>query len=693
MSAITPTGKAVDIGDCRHWNLLRDEEDLLWLCLDCDGASTNTLSSSVLEELEGVIGVIDTQRPRGLVVYSAKASGFAAGADINEFDQMSDPGQTAEKIDAVHAMLSRLERFAFPTVAVVHGFCLGGGLELALACRHIIALDDHKMRLGFPEVLLGIHPGFGGTVRSIQYCGAPAALDLMLTGRTLNARRARAIGLIDRAVPARHLESAARRFATKMAPRRQPKGWHAWTSHALIRPMIAAITRRQVGQRAREAHYPAPYAVIELWRQHGGDAAAMYRAEARSIAQLLTTPTSQSLVRLFKLQERLKQTDKSDSTTHVHVVGAGTMGGDIAAWCALQGMQVTLEDQAPKNLGPAFKRSHKLFGKKIRDKYERMRTTDRLMPDFNGRGIEQADVIIEAIIEDVAVKQALFKSIEARARSEAIIATNTSSIQLDEISAELEQPERLVGIHFFNPVAQMQLVEIIGSATTSADVVERAAAFTVAIGRLPLPAVSAPGFLINRVLSPYLQEAITLHEEGIPVETIDRVARDFGMPMGPLELADTVGLDICLHVGEILATAFGGEIPAALQNKVRAGDLGKKSGSGFYQYPRKTNFRISRSPQSSVPDHDIRDRMILRLVNEAVACLREGIVSDADLVDVGMVFGTGFAPFRGGPLAYARDRGAGEITERLATFKDRHGDRFEADEGWRDFDKLCEVKR
>lgn len=685
MNSVTPQAKRepIELAGLTHWHLARDESGLLWLALDCAGTATNTLGSAVLEELSLALDGVVEARPLGLVIFSPKASGFAAGADVREFEQLTNAAETARRVAEVHTLFARLEALPFSTVARVHGFCLGGGLELALACRHIVAADESSTRLGFPEVLLGIHPGFGGTVRSIRDCGPLAALDLMLTGRNVDARRAVKLGLIDRAVPSRHLDPAASYFATQRLPRRQPPRSARPAAQPLARPLIAYGMRRVVARRADEVNYPAPYALLRLWQTHGGDPVAMYRAEARSIAHLFTTATSRNLVRLFKLQERLKaygrQTDWQPRA--VHVIGAGTMGGDIAAWCALRGMRVTLQDRAPEYIAPAIKRAHALFAKRIRDKYERLAAIDRLVPDFHGDGVRRADVIIEAIVEDVEVKRRLFRDLEAQARPDAVLATNTSSIPLAEIASALANPGRLVGIHFFNPVAQMQLVEIITDGQTDAEQQLRAAAFTLAIDRMPLPTSSAPGFMINRVLSPYLQEAMTLLEEGVPAPAIDRVARQFGMPMGPLEMADSVGLDICLHVGEILSRAFGGEVPEILRRLVSEKHLGRKTQRGFYQYE-KGRMVKAKANGTAMQETEIRDRMVLRLVNEAVACLREQIVEDADLIDVGMVFGTGFAPFRGGPLAYARERGMAQIQARLGELRATHGARFTPDAGW-----------
>lgn len=685
MSAATDTGAMtpIDVEGLSHWRLAQDDGDVAWLCFDCAGEGTNTLSASVIGELATAVRALEELRPRGLVLHSAKDNGFAAGADIREFDQLTDAEQTEARINEVHALFARIEALAFPTVARVHGFCLGGGLELALACRHVVAADEPSTRIGLPEILLGLHPGFGGTVRAVRYCGVTAAMDLMLTGRALNARRALKIGLIDRAVPLRHLDAAARRFATEQRPRRRPAAVARAANLPGARSAVARVLRREVAKRAPEQHYPAPYALIGLWQEYGRDEREMFRAEARSIAQLFTTSTSRNLVRLFKLQERLKGLgrDHAFEATRVHVIGAGTMGGDIAAWCALRGFKVTLQDREPRFIAPAIKRAHKLFQRRVRDKYERLAARDRLVPDFSGDGLRRADVIIEAIVEDIGAKRELFRTVDAAARPDALLATNTSSIQLSEIATALSDPSRLVGIHFFNPVAQMQLVEIIADEGTDEAARNRAAAFTVAIDRLPLPVASAPGFLINRVLSPYMHEAMVLMEEGVAPTEIDSVAKQFGMPMGPIELADTVGLDICLHVGEILGKAFGGEPSAILREKVAQKRLGRKTNVGFYEYD-KDKVITPQSEGVPMPRNDIRDRMILRMLNEAVACLREGIVADADLVDVGMVFGTGFAPFRGGPLNYARDRGVGECRRRLEALAGEYGERFSPDAGW-----------
>ncbi len=667
----------------QNWVLTRDTDDIAWLALECPGQSTNTLSTAVLEELGGIVDELTGSRPRGLVLYSTKPSGFIVGADVREFKQLDDPVETANKIDIVHELFSRIERFPFPTVARVHGFCLGGGLELALACRYRVAVDDDRTRLGVPEILLGIHPGFGGTVRLIERIGVLAAMDLMLTGRSIDARRAAKMGLVDRAVPERHLDNAVRALILQPPARRKLPLTAKLTNTRISRPVVAALLKKQVQKRAPEKHYPAPYALVGLWRECGGDREEMFREEARSIGRLFVSATSRNLQRLFSLQERLKSIGRESKfpVRHVHVIGAGTMGGDIAAWCAMRGMRVTVQDREIAFVAPAIKRAMATYKSRIKDRYRRSQVQDNLIVDIEGSGIARADVIIEAIVEDLDAKRRLFQQIESGARSDALIATNTSSIPLEDIGDAMQDGSRLVGIHFFNPVARMQLIEIISAANTDPLQTDRAAAFAVQIDRQPLPANSSPGFLINRILSPYLQEAMTLVDEGISPVVVDDAATQFGMPMGPIELADTVGLDICLSVGEVLAAKLGGTVPDSLRAKVQQGRLGRKNGVGFYEYKGKRVVR-PKAESAALPTRDLADRLILRLVNECVACLREGVVPDADLIDVGMVFGTGFAPFRGGPIRYALDRGADEVCARLEQLCNDHGERFAPDAGW-----------
>lgn len=670
-------------GEKKNWRLERDGDKIAWLHFDMADAGANVLSKDVLEELDKILNGLAKEPPRGLIILSDKPGGFIAGADINEFTKLEGAQDAEELIQRGQAVFDLLESLPFPTVSLIHGFCLGGGLELALACRYRVAEEASTTRLGLPEVQLGIHPGFGGTVRLPPLVGSVAAMDLMLTGKTVDVWKAKKMGLVDFAVPSRHLKVQAAQCILAPPPA-SPVPWKKHLeNHSLARPLLRRFFQRQVEQKAPIEHYPAPHAVIDLWAKYAHRPKTMMKEEARSVARLITGTTARNLVRVFFLRERLKSLGRAKdfNGSHVHVVGGGIMGGDIAAWCALSGFRVTLQDREAKFLENAMKRAHQLFQKRLRPSRLARDAMDRLMPDIRGYGVSEADVVIEAIFEDVKVKQALFREIEPQLKDGAILATNTSSIPLEEMGQALSRPSRLVGIHFFNPVAKMPLVEIVAGAATGEEELKRASAFVRRIDRLPLPVKSAPGFLVNRVLMPYLMEAVTLVEEGTAPEVIDRAATDFGMPMGPILLADTVGLDICLHVGNILSGSLKGTVPKRLRELVESGRLGVKSGQGFYNHALKKTW-FPKKKTVGAPSKDMADCLLLRIFNEAVACLREGVVGDADLLDAGVIFGTGFAPFRGGPLQHCRSVGISAIQKRLEELESRYGERFHPDPGW-----------
>ena len=633
----------------QHWTITRDADGFATLTFDKAGAAVNTLSAAVLAELNEALDLLDRDPPKGLVIRSGKANGFIAGADVDEFGGVKDEAGAIAIVKRGWDTFERLAHVKYPTLALIRGFCLGGGLELALACRYRVVVDEPGTRLGLPEVMLGIVPGWGGIKRLPRLIGAPAALDLLLTGKTIDARRAKRLGLADECVPVRVMENAVRITLRTLPPPRRLDLPLSLTLVPLARRFIAAQAEKQVAKRARREHYPAPYAILELFVKYDGDALAAPASDPASIPSLLKTPTAANLIRVFRLQERLKSLGKEGDfkAAHVHVVGAGTMGGDIAAWCALRGLRVTLQDQNAQRLAPAMQRAGKLFADRLRDPLRVRDANDRLIPDVAGDGIARADVIIEAIFENVEAKRSLFASLEKRAKPEAILATNTSSIPLEEIASALADPTRLIGLHFFNPVAKMMLVEIVIGRQTREVLVPLASAFVRQIDKLPLPVKSAPGFLVNRILAPYLMAAFRAVDDGLAPETIDEAALAFGMPMGPIELADTVGLDICVEVGKLL----GGDAapPRRLTELVAAGNLGRKTGRGFYVW-------VEGKPQKSAPGAmppGLADRLVDPLVAEAKAALAEHIVADADLVDAGAIFGTGFAPFRGGPLHYA----------------------------------------
>lgn len=668
-----------------NWQLTLDDDHILWLNFDRENSSTNTISEVVLDELDDLVDdIAQDSSLRGVIFCSAKKNGFIAGADIKHFTELDNTHDAVAFLRKGQIIFDKIENLRIPTVAMIQGFCMGGGTELSLACRYRVAQDDDKTRIGLPEILLGIHPGWGGTVRLPNLIGPIAALDLILTGRSLRARAAAKLGMIDAAVPERQLRRAARQFILHQPSPQKASWFQQLLSSSILRPLLAKIMRHKVAKKAKKEHYPAPYAVIDNWERDGAQGESAQLAEADSIGNLIVhNNTAKNLVRIFFLQERLKSFAKaSDFTaTHVHVIGAGVMGGDIAAWCALRGFTVTLQDREAKFIGPAIQRAYKLYKKKLKKPRLIQATMDRLIADVGGFGVAKADVIIEAIFENLDAKQALFKRLEEQAKPSAILASNTSSIPLDEINSVMHQPQRLVGIHFFNPVPMMPLVEVVRGDKTGDKIMANAQAFVKKIGKLPLPVKSSPGFLVNRVLMPYLMEAMALLEEGVPGPVIDKAAMDFGMPMGPVELADTAGLDVCLSVATNLTQHYGGHIPERLRQMVTEGRLGRKTNKGFYEY--KNNKAVKGKVDNSLQRKDIADRLILRMVNEAAACLREQVVADADLLDAGMIFGTGFAPFRGGPMHYAHSFGEDQLNDLFNQLAQQYGDRFKADMIWK----------
>jgi len=645
----------------KHWKLSTDRDNVLWLSIDREGESANSLSLEVLSELGLIIDGLETDAPAGLVLQSGKPGTFIVGADVREFDSYDDADIASDGINQVHRLFNRIEALPFPKVVIIDGFCLGGGLELALTFDYRIASDVEHTRLGFPEIQLGIYPGFGGSARSIQQAGASNAMQLMLSSRNLRPKAARGMGLVDELVgPHGSLRWAARRAVKQGRKSRQPGQLTRLQNFAPVRTLMARMMRKKVAARANPEHYPAPFELIDAWERYGDDPQRMMAEESIRVGKLITGDTSKNLRRVFFLMERLKGIGKQTSTRvrRVHVIGAGVMGGDIAAWCVLRGLDVTLQDREMKYIEPALKRAKSLFRKKLRDRNKVAGAVSRLVPDVEGNGVSKADVIIEAIFEDVDAKRELFAGIEPRMKADAVLATNTSAIPLAEISSVLEKPERLIGIHFFNPVAKMPLVEVVYDENTDAGQVARGAAFCGAINRFPLPVKSTPGFLVNRVLSGYMAKAMSMHmERKIPIEVLDKAAKSFGMPMGPVELADTVGLDVCMKVVTMLGGDSTRKEAALLQEKVDAGELGRKSGKGFYTWE-KGKPKRAEADTDRYDLEDITETLMQPYFEACEAALADGIVEDAYVLDAGMIFGTGFAPFRGGPLHYLEQKGA-----------------------------------
>lgn len=627
-----------------------DDAGVAWLGIDCVDAPVNRLSYDVLAELLVALDHFETHAPSGLVIHSLKSAGFIAGADIREFDALDSPEAVRSLISRGWDAFNRLAAVKYPTLALIRGHCLGGGLELSLACRYRLAVDQPDTSFVLPEVMLGIFPAWGGMKRLPAVIGAPAALDMMLTGRPIDVRKAVRLRLVDAQVAPRLQMRAAGELVRSGKPARRARGLGRLLNLPLLRPLALRQAEKKVNERDPYRHYMAPRGILEIWARHGGNALAA----PELIDELARSDTARNLVRVFRLQERLKAfgkpSDAASEVRHVHVVGAGAMGGDIAAWCALNEIKVTLQDQDRERIANAQGRAQTLYTRRLKDPRLRRAALDRLIPDPQGHGVSHADLIIEAITEDLEAKRSLYARIEPRMKPPAVLATNTSSLSLAALATGLQDPTRLVGIHFFNPVAKMPLVEVVETPELNPAVRATALAFVGKLGKLALPVKDTPGFLVNAVLAPYMLEAMRCVDEGLTPETVDEAMKVFGMPMGPLELADTVGLDIVQAAGSQLAGSEA--MPQCLQAHLAHKELGRKTGRGFYEWK---DGKPVKGP-SGTPPAELAQRLVSPLVAKTRAQVARGIIADADLADAGVIFGTGFAPFSGGPLHWERHR-------------------------------------
>lgn len=643
--------------DLRDWQVSVDVEKIAWAVFDRENERANALGERPLKELGSIVDyaavAADAGEIIGLVLLSGKSKTFIVGADIKEFASLDTETKVLEAIGPVNAMLDRIEAMKVPVVAAIHGSCVGGGLELVLACHYRIATRDDSTKVGFPEVKLGIFPGFNGTARSIRQCGALAGMQAMLTGSMIRASKARAQGFVDKLVDnPGQLRWAARKAILRKMKSKPAGGFKTLMTQWPARGFLASKMRDETAKKVREDHYPAPFRLIDLFEKHGGGFASMKAHEPKAFAPLMVSETSRNLRRVFFLSEALKNEAPKGldwQPLRVHVIGAGTMGADIAGWCVASGMEVTLQDMSMEQIEKGIKAQGKLFKKRFRTKALLEAAKTRLRADPNGRGVARADIVIEAIVEKLEVKQGLFAELEGKLKPGAVMASNTSSLQIEDIAQPLKDPGRLIGIHFFNPVAQMPLVEVVRGAQSRSEEVDKGAKFVTLIGKYPLVVKSVPGFVVNRVLAPYMMGAMARVDAGEDKEKIDEAARVFGMPMGPIELADTVGLDVCASVGQILGLSNDVAGAGAL---VDAGKLGKKTGEGYYVWKDGKPEKTVEKPFAKRDLEKLGRELVAPLISEAQAVLDEGIVSEIDLVDAGIIFGTGFAPFRGGPLHF-----------------------------------------
>ncbi|MDC0062837.1 3-hydroxyacyl-CoA dehydrogenase NAD-binding domain-containing protein [Candidatus Puniceispirillum sp.] len=637
--------------DHMHWRANVDEDSIAWLRLQTDGKSVNVLTHAVMTELESLIDQLESSEGlAGVGLLSGKPGGFIYGADINEFETLKTADDVADHMRYVHSLFNRIEVLPLPSCVGVDGIAVGGGLEIALVFDRLFVTSSLKTKLGFPEVNLGIMPGYGGTGRAYCRIGTKAVLDMMVSGRPLGSQDAIKTGLADDIVDnADDLEGAMREWILGCKREKPILTQLETTPNA----KAIAAARDKYLKRVRADHTPAPAAIIDHVENFGHDKTAMSAGEMNIFPNLLVGSASKNLRRVFSLTDAVRKSARGVSgIERLHVVGAGVMGGDIAAIGAMAGLDVTLADMNEAAIENAITRAAKLFERRLKDENKVAAALERLRSDPDGHGSADADLIIEAVAEKLDVKQAVFQNLENVCKTGAILATNTSAIPLEDIATALNAPERLIGLHFFNPVPVLPLVEVIWSKYSDQDMVNRGMQFAGQIGKMPVRCKSAPGFLVNRALLPYIFKAIEAVAGGENADHIDEALVDFGMPMGPVELADQIGLDVCLDAGIVLGIA-----PAAktlLDEKCKAGTIGRKSGSGFYEWDGNQAIRARQSQDPSVMA-TIAKNMLTPMIEECRQAVDEQVVDSADSADAGMIFGIGFPGFRGGPLNWAKE--------------------------------------
>jgi 3-hydroxyacyl-CoA dehydrogenase/enoyl-CoA hydratase/3-hydroxybutyryl-CoA epimerase len=685
-----------------------DGDGVAWLIFDLPESRVNLLTTAVMELLDNLLGEVEEAvragRAKGLVIRSSKPGTFIAGADISEIAAITDPREAEAKSREGQRIFRRLEQLPIPTIAVIDGVCLGGGTELALACGYRLATDRPETRIALPEVRLGIIPGFGGTTRLPRLIGPRVAIELIATGKSITARRAERIGLVDEVIPWAGFEERGRRFAWERidrgrlrSTRRRPLSDRFLEDTAPGRAILFSQARKQV-LRETGGHYPAPLAAINtIATSLPLPLDEAFEREAHATGRLVATEVSKNLIHVFNLMERAKKAAPAATPSMVErvaVLGAGVMGGGIAQLMAFRGIPVRLKDIRTDALTAGLRHAQEVFDRSVRRKRLQRREADqamgRISPTLDYSGFGAADLMIEAVVERLDVKKTVLREAEDRLPMGAVLASNTSTLSITEMQHALVQPERFCGMHFFNPVDRMPLVEIVRGAATSDETLATVFALTVRLGKTPVIVNDGPGFLVNRLLAPYLNEAGWLLAEGASIEAVDRALKDFGMPMGPFRLLDEVGLDISRHASAILYEAFGDRMRPAqpLLQLAETNRLGRKGERGFYRYQEGKEKGVDESIYAELGDsvpaerrefeaRTIRERTILAMINEAARALEDGIVSSAGEVDLAMITGTGFPPFRGGLLRYADSAGIATLLEKLLVLEESHGIRFQ----------------
>ena len=686
-----------------------DENRIAWITFDDPERKVNVLSEQVLthfrEHLDEARNLAQHSRVHVVVLWSAK-SGFIAGADLAAIEGLEDPAEGAEGARFGQRTLRSLKEVGVPTVAAIHGICLGGGMEMALACSHRVASDSPSTKMGLPEVLLGILPAWGGTTRLPRLIGVEDALDLILSGRQVSSSTARRMGLVDEVVPADLFREKVAAFAAQAAapsterPRRRPLLKRLKDDTAPGRGLVLFFAKKHV-MRLTGGHYPAHLKILEVvGRSVKKPLMKALEIEAKAARELVATSVSKNLIHVFHLREEARKGTGVDDESvepervdYLAVLGAGVMGGGVAQLAAYRGIRVRMKDIRHDAVASGLQHARKLFSDLVKRKRLRARDADQRMTLISGGlgydGFARQDLVVEAVVEKMDIKRIVLRETEDAVRGGCVLATNTSSLSVDEMASALARPENFVGMHFFNPVHRMPLVEVVRGAQSSDQAVATTYALALTLGKVPVVTNDGPGFLVNRILGPYMNEAGFLLADGASVEAVDRAAKKFGMPMGPLRLVDEVGIDISRHAGQSLHEALGDRLSPSppLVALADSGRLGKKGGLGFYRYEngkeKGSDPQIYAVLSSSVPavratlgEREIRGRLVLAMVNEAARVLEEGIVQRASDVDLGMIMGTGFPAFRGGLLRFADTIHTRTILSRLGEFEEKYGARF-----------------
>ncbi len=678
----------------------KEENNVGTITFDNPDAKVNVLTSDVLARFDALLNEIKSKTFKALIIQSAKKDVFVAGADIKEIENIVEIGDGKRKSQAGQNVLNKLEDLPFPTVAVIDGVALGGGCELLLACRYRIATFNDKVKIGLPEVNLGFVPGFGGTYRLPRLVGLQGALKLILSGNPINAEAAFRMGLVDRMYPQTGLSQRVAEFVEEIARepkkrifRPQPKkGMEAFLEgNSFGRGMVFKKSREEI-LKATKGFYPSPLRALDVVQQTSGlKREAALDIESTAFAELAITLISKNLVKVFFLSEKFKKLTAPDceGVTSMPirkgaVIGAGIMGGGIAQLLSNRGVWVRLKDVNYDAVAKGFKAAFDVYNQAV--KRRRMKPFDMTNKmamisgtvDFTGFG--DADIAIEAVVENMDIKKKVFKDLSDNLPSHAILASNTSSLSVTEMASVVKDPSKVVGFHFFNPVHRMPLIEIITTPQISKETLLSSVEFAKRLGKVPIIVKDAPGFLVNRILLGYINEAGRILEEGGSIEAIDKAGVGFGMPMGPFTLSDEVGLDVGVKVLHILEAGLGKRFtPCGIFNQVyELKFLGKKSGKGFYMHEKVRGVNPQVNALVKGPgrfdEQEAVDRMIYIMINEAAMILEEGVADGADTVDIGMIMGTGFPPFRGGLLRYADNIGIGNVVARMESFEAKFKD-------------------